>query len=146
MGNVDLRSDTVTRPTPGMRQAMANAEVGDDVYGEDPSINALEARVAALFGHEAALFAPSGSMTNQIALQLLVPPGEELICDGDAHVVTYESGASAVLGGISSRTWQAAASPTTAGPLRSAEHLRPGTSSPSGRTPVACRTIATRFC
>ena len=74
-GIVDLRSDTVTRPTPGMREAMAAAEVGDDVYGEDPTVNALQAEVAALFGHEAALFAPTGSMANQIALQLVVPPG-----------------------------------------------------------------------
>ncbi|WP_373861293.1 threonine aldolase family protein [Micromonospora noduli] len=104
---VDLRSDTVTRPTAGMREAMAAAEVGDDVYGEDPSVNALEAEVAALFGHEAALFAPSGSMANQIALQLLVSPAEELLCDADAHVVTYEIGAAAAYGGISSRTWPA---------------------------------------
>ncbi|MEV4755461.1 GntG family PLP-dependent aldolase [Micromonospora sp. NPDC049559] len=105
---VDLRSDTVTRPTAGMRAAMAEAEVGDDVYGEDPTVNALEAEVAALFGHEAALFAPTGSMANQIALQVLVPPGGELLCDADAHVVTYEVGAAAAYGGISSRTWPAA--------------------------------------
>jgi threonine aldolase len=104
---IDLRSDTVTRPTPGMRAAMAAAEVGDDVYGEDPTLTALEAEVAALFGHEAALFTPSGSMANQIALQLLVPPGDELLCDADAHVVTYEIGAAAAYGGISSRTWPA---------------------------------------
>nr|WP_230414689.1 GntG family PLP-dependent aldolase [Micromonospora tarapacensis] len=105
---VDLRSDTVTRPTAGMREAMATAEVGDDVYGEDPTVNALEAEVAALFGHEAALFCPSGSMANQIALQLLVPPGAELLCDADAHVVTYEMGAAAAYGGVTSRTWSAA--------------------------------------
>lgn len=104
---VDLRSDTVTRPTAGMRAAMAEAEVGDDVYGEDPTVNALEAEVATLFGHEAALFAPTGSMANQIALQVLVPPGNELLCDADAHVVTYEVGAAAAYGGISSRTWPA---------------------------------------
>jgi threonine aldolase len=102
---IDLRSDTVTRPVPGMRAAMAAAEVGDDVYGEDPSVNALEADVAALFGHEAALFTPTGTMANQIALQVLVPPGEELLCDGDAHVVSYEIGGAAALGGISTRTW-----------------------------------------
>jgi threonine aldolase len=84
---------------------MAAAEVGDDVYGEDPTVNALEQRVAALFGHEAALFAPTGSMANQIALQLVVPPGQELLCDANAHVVTYEIGAAAAIGGISSRTW-----------------------------------------
>jgi threonine aldolase len=104
---VDLRSDTVTRPTAGMRAAMATAEVGDDVYGEDPAVNALQARVAALFGHEAALFTPTGSMANQIAVQLVIPPGEELLCDADAHVVTYEIGAASAIGGISTRTWPA---------------------------------------
>jgi threonine aldolase len=106
-GLVDLRSDTVTRPTLGMRQAMAAAEVGDDVYQEDPTVTGLEVRVAALFGHQAALFTPTGSMANQIALQLQVPPGEELLCDADAHVVTYEIGAAAAIGGISTRTWPA---------------------------------------
>jgi threonine aldolase len=105
---VDLRSDTVTRPTAAMRAAMAGAEVGDDVYGEDPTVNALQDEVAALFGHEAALFTPTGSMANQIAVQLLVPPATELLCDADAHVVTYEIGAAAAYGGISSRTWPAA--------------------------------------
>ena len=104
---VDLRSDTVTRPTAAMRQAMAAAEVGDDVFGDDPTVNALEERVAALFGHEAALFAPSGSMANQIALQLVTPPAGELLAGADAHVVTYELGAAAALGGISTRTWPA---------------------------------------
>jgi len=90
-----------------MRAAMAAAEVGDDVYGEDPTVNALESRVAAMLGHEAAMFTPTGSMANQICVQLLVPPGGELLCDADAHVVTYEIGAAAALGGISSRTWSA---------------------------------------
>jgi threonine aldolase len=88
-----------------MRAVMVAAEVGDDGYGEDPSVRALEERVAALFHHEAALFVPSGVMANQIALQLLVPPGGELLCDADAHVVTYERGAAAAYGGMSSRTW-----------------------------------------
>jgi threonine aldolase len=105
---VDLRSDTVTRPTPEMRRAMAAAEVGDDVYGEDPTVNALEAEVAEMFGHEAALFTPTGSMANQIAVQLLVPPATELLCDADAHVVTYEIGAAAAYGGVSTRTWPVA--------------------------------------
>jgi threonine aldolase len=105
MTPVDLRSDTVTRPSADMRAAIAAAEVGDDVYGEDPTVNALEAEVAALFGHEAALFTPTGSMANQVALQLLVPPGDELLCDADAHIVNYEIGAAAALGGISTRTW-----------------------------------------
>jgi threonine aldolase len=102
---VDLRSDTVTRPTRKMRHAMASAEVGDDVFGDDPTVNALEASVAAMFGHEAALFCPSGTMANQIALQLVCPPGGELLAGADAHVVTYEMGAAAALGGISTRTW-----------------------------------------
>src|ERR1700759_2366396 len=97
---IDLRSDTVTAPTPGMRRAMAAAEVGDDVYGEDPNVNAREARVAAMFGHEAAVFVPSGTMGNQICLRLLVPPAGELICDSDAHIVTYEGGGAAQHGGI----------------------------------------------
>ncbi|MGH8876471.1 MAG: threonine aldolase family protein, partial [Stackebrandtia sp.] len=102
---VDLRSDTVTKPTPAMREAMATAEVGDDVYGEDPTVAALEVEVAALLGKEAALFTPSGSMANQIGLQLLVPPGQELLADSDAHVVSHEVGAAAAIGGISTRTW-----------------------------------------
>ncbi|CAN5244356.1 GntG family PLP-dependent aldolase [soil metagenome] len=86
-----------------MREAMAAADVGDDVYGEDPSVNALEERVADLFGHEAAVFVPSGTMGNQICLRLVVPPAEELLCDADAHVVTYEHGGAAQHGGIQSR-------------------------------------------
>ena len=101
---VDLRSDTVTRPTPEMREVMARADVGDDVYGEDPSINALEADVAAMFGHGAALFVPSGTMGNLIALRLLCGEGDELICDADAHIVSYEAGAAAAHGGIQTRT------------------------------------------
>ena len=101
---IDLRSDTVTRPTPGMRRAMAEAEVGDDVYGEDPGVNALEERVADLFGHEAAMFVPSGTMGNQIGMRLVCEPGQEVLCDADAHVVTYEMGAAAAIFGISTRT------------------------------------------
>jgi threonine aldolase len=101
---VDLRSDTLTSPTPGMRAAMAAADVGDDVYGEDPSVNRLEEQVAELFGHEAAVFVPTGTMGNQICLRLVVPPAEELLCDADAHVVTYEHGGAAQHGAIQSRT------------------------------------------
>jgi threonine aldolase len=103
-GAVDLRSDTLTRPTAGMRKAMAEAEVGDDVYVEDPTVNALEERVADLFGHEAALFVPSGTMGNQIALRLVCEPGQEVLGDADAHIFTYEMGAAAALFGLSSRT------------------------------------------
>jgi threonine aldolase len=101
---VDLRSDTVTRPSEDMRRAMAAADVGDDVYGEDPGVNALEEQVAALFGRPAALFVPSGTMGNQIAIRLLVPPADELVCDADAHIVSYEAGGAAQHGGIQTRT------------------------------------------
>jgi threonine aldolase len=104
---IDLRSDTVTRPSAGMREAMANAPVGDDVYGDDPTVNSLEERIAELLGAEAALFAPSGSLANQLGLRLLVKPGEELICDANAHVVRAELGAAAVFSGITTRTWPA---------------------------------------
>ena len=107
MDLVDLRSDTVTAPTPGMRQAMAAAVVGDDVYGEDPTVNALEQRVATMLGHESGLFVPSGSLGNQLGVRLLVPPGTELLCDQTAHVARAELGAHAVLGGVSMRTWAA---------------------------------------
>ncbi|WP_420843216.1 threonine aldolase family protein [Cryptosporangium phraense] len=101
---MDLRSDTVTRPTDGMRKAIAEAEVGDEVYGEDPTVAALETTVAEMFGHEKALFVPSGTMANQLALSSLLEPGDELLCDADAHIVTYEGGAAAAVGGISTRT------------------------------------------
>jgi len=104
-GTVDLRSDTVTRPSMAMRTAMAEAEVGDDVYGDDPTVNALEAEVAQLLGYEAGLFAPTGSLANQLGLRLLVKPGEELVCDRTAHVVRAELGAAAVFSGITTRTW-----------------------------------------
>ena len=91
-----------------MREAMAAAPVGDDVYGEDASINSLEERVADLFGKEAGLFTPSGSMANQLGIRLLVSPGEELLCEEDSHVVRAELGAGAAHGGITTRTWHAA--------------------------------------
>ncbi len=101
----DLLSDTLTRPTPAMRQAMAHAEVGDDVFGEDPTVRALEEKVAALLGHEAALFAPTGSMANQLGLRLHVGPGQELVADQLAHVLRAELGAAAAFSGITSRSW-----------------------------------------
>jgi threonine aldolase len=107
MDLVDLRSDTVTRPTAAMRAAMAEAVVGDDVYGEDPTVAALEQRVAELLGHEAGLFVPSGSLGNQLGVRLLVPAGGELLCDRLAHVVRAELGGHAVLGGVTTRTWSA---------------------------------------
>ena len=104
---VDLRSDTVTRPTSEMRAAMAEALVGDDVYGEDPTVTELERRLATLLGHEAGLFVPSGSLGNQLGLRLLVRPGQELVCDSLAHVARAELGAAAVFSGITFRTWAA---------------------------------------
>jgi threonine aldolase len=103
---IDLRSDTVTKPGIEMRAAMAAAEVGDDVYGEDQTVNALQEQVAAMFGYAAALWTPTGTMANQLAVQLLVKPGEELLADVDAHVVVYELGAAAAFGGASSRTYR----------------------------------------
>src|SRR5438045_8168835 len=94
-GIVDLRSDTVTRPNPEMRRAMAEAEVGDDVYGEDPTVNRLEARAAEVFGREAALFFPTGSMANQTAIRLHTRPGEEIVCEARAHVLDWEMGTAA---------------------------------------------------
>ena len=87
---IDLRSDTVTRPTQSMREAMANAEVGDDVYGEDPTVNRLEAEAAAVFGKEAALFVPTGTMGNTIAIKIHTNHGEEVICDDRAHILDWE--------------------------------------------------------
>ncbi len=104
---IDLRSDTVTRPSQGMRDAMASAPVGDDVYGDDPTVNSLEERVAALFGKEAGLFAPTGSLANQLAIRSLVSPGDELIAETNSHIVRAELGAAAVFSGITTRTWPA---------------------------------------
>ena len=102
---IDLRSDTVTKPSAAMRQAMAAAEVGDDVYGDDPTVNSLEERVAALFGHEAGLFAPTGSLANQLAIRTLVKPGEEILVETRGHIVRAELGAAAAFSGITTRTW-----------------------------------------
>jgi threonine aldolase len=101
---IDLRSDTVTLPSPGMREAMARAELGDDVYGEDPTVNRLQERVAALLGKESAILVPSGTMANQVALGVLTRPGDEVICDEGAHPVNFEGGAMPALWGIQPRT------------------------------------------
>ncbi len=100
---LDLRSDTVTRPTPEMREAMARAEVGDDVYGEDPTVNRLEEEIAAITGKEAGIFVPSGTMGNQIALQCLTQRGEEVLLGEGAHLSTDESGAGAAWAGVQFR-------------------------------------------
>ncbi len=97
---IDLRSDTVTLPTDGMRQAIAAAEVGDDQYGEDPSVNRLQEEVAALFGKEASLFLPSGTMANQVALRTLTRPGDDVLVPTDSHLVLHETGAGAANAGV----------------------------------------------
>jgi threonine aldolase len=117
---IDLRSDTVTRPTPGMRAAMASAEVGDDIYREDPTTRALEETGAALFGRPGAVFMPTVTMANQICLSLLAGPGDEVICELDAHLVRYEGGAAAAVGGIQTRT---VASPDGRLPLTALRHI-----------------------
>ena len=102
---IDLRSDTVTKPTKKMRAAMAAADVGDDVYGEDPTVRALEDRVAELFGHPAALFTVTGSLANLLAIRSLVPVGSEVLCEAQAHIARAELGAHAAVNGVTMRTW-----------------------------------------
>ncbi|MGA9520253.1 MAG: GntG family PLP-dependent aldolase, partial [Myxococcaceae bacterium] len=104
MRTIDLRSDTVTRPGSEMRRAMADAEVGDDVYGEDPTVQRLEAQIAERLGHEAALFVPSGTMANQLALGVQVRPGDEVIADVGSHCINFEGGALSALWGAQPKT------------------------------------------
>src|ERR1700733_10488905 len=103
MDMIDVRSDTVTRPTPAMLEAMLRAKVGDDVLGEDETVNALQDRVAEMFGMEAALFCPTGTMCNQIAIKVHTRPGDEVICDELAHIYLYEGGGIAANCGASVR-------------------------------------------
>ena len=100
---IDLRSDTVTKPTPAMREAMARAEVGDDVFGDDPTVKALESRTAELLGKEAALFVPSGTMANQLAIRSHTEPGDEILVEANAHIYYYEGGAPAAMSGVMCR-------------------------------------------
>ncbi|NIR51323.1 low-specificity L-threonine aldolase [candidate division KSB1 bacterium] len=103
MQMIDLRSDTVTKPSPAMRQAMAVADVGDDVFGEDPMVNKLQEQIAALFGKESALFVPSGTMGNEICINCHTRPGDEVICETGCHIFNYESGAAPFLSGVQMR-------------------------------------------
>lgn len=100
MNYVDLRSDTVTKPTPEMREAMAEAEVGDDVYGDDPTVIELQKKAAEMLGKEAALFVPSGTMGNLLALLVHCSRGEEVICGDKSHIYVNEAGGMAALGGV----------------------------------------------
>ncbi len=108
MDIIDLRSDTVTRPSSSMRRAIAEAEVGDDVFGDDPTVRRLEEKTAALLGHEAALYVPSGTMANQVSLRMLTSPGDEVLCEVGSHVVNYEVAAASALSGIQLSTIEAA--------------------------------------
>src|SRR6186997_2020262 len=115
---IDLRSDTVTRPTEGMRRAMAEAEVGDDVYGEDPTVARLQERVAGLLGFEAALFTPTGSMANVLSLAALTGHGTEVLCESRAHILRAELGAHGAYTGMTSRTWSNARGQVDLGAIR----------------------------
>ena len=123
MNTTDLRSDTITRPTQAMREAMHSAEVGDDVFGDDPSVNALQERSAALFGKEAALFVPSGTMANQVAIRTHTEPGDEIIVESSSHIFLYEGGGFAALSGVSARCVDAEAGLLSAADIRPA--IRP---------------------
>ncbi len=122
-GTADFRSDTVTRPTPAMRKAMAEAEVGDDVYSDDPTVNLLEEESAEVVGKEAAVFVPSGTMGNQLAVMTQTRPGEEVLCDGGAHVRNVERGAASALSGVAFRTVEAPGGRITPGDVDEAMAL-----------------------
>lgn len=128
---VDLRSDTVTKPTPEMRAAMARAEVGDEVFWEDPTTNLLQERVSELCGVEAALFVPSGSMGNLVSLRTMAGPGDEVICDSDAHILNYEVAALAAVAGIQARAlpgkWGVLNPDDVVGAIRPGSHTFPRT-------------------
>ena len=132
---IDLRSDTVTKPTQQMRSAMAEAEVGDDVYGEDPTVNRLQERAAEIFGKEAALFVPTGSMGNQIAVKLHTKPGQEIVIEERGHIFNYEMGAPAAISGVTIRPVKSGDSSgmLTWDEIASALHIdQPYYSSPTG--------------
>jgi threonine aldolase len=133
---IDLRSDTVTKPTPAMRRAMAEAEVGDDVFGDDPTVKVLEARTAELMGKEAALFVPSGTMANQIAVGVHTRPGDELLCASTSHVYVWEAGGIARLSGVTARTFEGDGGLLSLGDLRNA--IRPAHDVHYVRTRLIC--------
>ena len=125
---IDLRSDTVTKPTTAMLEAMFSAKVGDDVFNEDPTIIELEQKAATLFGKEAALFCPSGTMTNQIAIKVHTKPGDEIICDQTAHVYNYEGGGIGFNSGCSVRLLQGDKGRFTTGDVT--ENINPADDAP----------------
>ncbi len=133
---IDLRSDTVTKPTPAMRRAMAEAEVGDDVLGDDPTVKRLETRTAELLGKEAALFVPSGTMANQIAVGVNTEPGDELLCSSTSHVYVWEAGGIARLSGVTARTFEGDGGLLSIEDLRDA--IRPAGDVHYARTRLVC--------
>ena len=133
MTPVDLRSDTVTRPTPEMRRAMAEAEVGDDVYGEDPTVNRLEQKAAQMLGMEAALFVPSGTMGNAIAIRLLTERGDEVLVERRSHVVRYELAGMSVLSGVMPRMVDGPGGHLTADLVRGGRAAAAPTTGPTSR-------------
>jgi threonine aldolase len=133
---IDLRSDTVTRPTPAMRRTMAEAEVGDDVFGDDPTVKRLEARTAELLGKEAALFVPSGTMANQIGVGVNTQPGDEVLCSTTAHVYVWEAGGIARLSGVTARTFEGDRGLLSVDDLRDA--IRPAADVHYVRTRLVC--------
>ena len=139
---IDFRSDTVTRPTPGMLAAMQNAPVGDDVFGEDPSINELETKTAAFFGFESGLFCPSGTMANQIAIKCHTQPGDEVICDVNAHIYQYEGGGIAFNSGASVKLIEGNRGRITADQVRS--NIQPDDVHRARTTLVALENTANR--
>jgi len=124
MPAIDLRSDTVTRPSPEMRQAMANAEVGDDVIDVDPTCERLQKLTAEILGKEAAIFMPSGSMTNQVGVRIHCKPGDEFICEAGCHIYNYEQGAFAQLSGVVARTIEGKAGVLSVDQLRGISDVR----------------------
>jgi threonine aldolase len=119
-GPIDLRSDTVTRPSKAMREAMSRADVGDDVFGEDPTVNRLQDRIAELLGKEAALYVPSGTMGNQLCIKVHTTPGDEVVCERGAHVFNYETGGMAFLSGVQAHTIEGIAGALTVEMIRPA--------------------------
>ena len=134
---VDLRSDTVTRPTAAMRRAIADAEVGDDVLGDDPTVQRLEAMVAERLGKESALFTPSGTMANQIAIRCHTRPGDEILVEGGAHPFNYEAGGAAMISGEVSRP-RSSPSSSRAGATAASSWRRPRPRNWPGRTGAVC--------
>ena len=133
---IDLRSDTITKPTPGMLDAMMHAEVGDDVYKEDPSVNKLEEHIAKLFGMDSALYFPTGSMTNQAAIKIHTQPGEQLIADKYAHVYNYEGGGVSFNSGVSCKLVDGHRGMITADQVE--EHINPPDFYHSPLTTLVC--------